>query len=188
MPAERWRAPFALFPTENSPPPDAPGHGTVLPSTPARNAELALLAAPFRERVDWMLTALRGAGREPVVWETYRTPQRCKLLRRKGASKNGLKSLHRWGAAVDVICGKHRWACPKYGCGFFDALALAAKAQGLYWGGDLFPRNRITGRRFVDRPHVQAVPYREQNALRAVGKPGKYTTILAVEEYLNGRQ
>lgn len=105
-----------------------------------------------------MLRRLEAADWRPQVWETLRTPERGRWLRASGRSKSGHRSMHVYRCAVDVICRRHKWACHSYGCGFFEALGEAARAEGLYWGGDW--------KSFVDKPHVQAVAVRRQGAVR----------------------
>ena len=126
---------------------------------------LDLLLPSFRAKVVAMLIELVSTGHYPVVHETLRTPARQAELVRRGTSKSN-RSLHLIGAALDIICKHHQWDCHRYGCDFYEALGAAAKSVGLYWGGDMFPKNPFTGRRFVDKPHVQAVPYRRQSAFR----------------------
>lgn len=131
------------------------------------------LLPAFRRRVDRMLVQLRADGYDPLVWETFRTQERQDHLRKRGASK-ARKSMHQLGAAVDVVCGLHLWSCRKEGCDFFAQLGRAAKAQGLHWGGDMFPKNPVTGRRFIDQPHVQAVSYWRQWSLRRAKDKAAY--------------
>lgn len=132
------------------------------------------LVPAFAERYESVISDLRSGGFDPWVFETLRTKTRAAWLRRKGSSKSGVRSLHLLGCAADTICREHRWSCTRHGCRFFDALGDLAKARGLHWGGDMFPRNPVTGRRFVDKPHVQAVSYWRQKRLRAAEDPAEY--------------
>ena len=153
---ERY-APFTLLAAGVVQPPEADPEPPPATGRPPVVRSLDALAWPFRHRVQTMLRELRTTH-EPLVWETLRTQERGDWLKARGRSKNGNRSMHTLGAAVDVICMRHRWACSKHDCDFFAALGAAAKNAGLYWGGDW--------RSFVDKPHVQAVPVRQQNRLR----------------------
>jgi hypothetical protein len=124
--------------------------------TQRRQANLDDLLPSFRALVDTLLERMRSFGHAPVVHETYRTPERAALLSRKGSgSKN---SLHCYGAAVDIICDRHTWFCVTSGCRFFDDLGIQAEALGLHWGGRFVSR--------VDKPHVQAIAVKDQDAFR----------------------
>lgn len=126
-----------------------------------------LLLPVFREKAEAVFTSMQVQGYKPVLFETLRTPARAQALRRKGTSRAKRLSMHCYGAAADFICATHRWRCRRYGCAFYQVLGETAKAHGLWWGGDMFPKNRWTGKKFVDMPHVQAVPFKLQNKLRA---------------------
>lgn len=122
--------------------------------------DLEELAPAFRERLELVLERLRAKGHQPRVWETYRTPDRGRWLRKSGRSRNGHRSMHVFRAAADIICARHKWDCHKHGCSFFEDLGAAVAAEGLYWGGNW--------RTIVDKPHVQAVPVgRKQGLVRA---------------------
>jgi hypothetical protein len=112
---------------------------------------IELLLPQFRTIVDSILRDLDQKGYSPVLWETLRTPERGEWLRKKGRSKIGSRSMHCHGIAADIICGEHRWNCPK-SCGFFDALGESARAHKVTWGGSWG----------WDRPHIQAVSVRQQ--------------------------
>jgi hypothetical protein len=120
--------------------------------------DLGLLVPQLQQRVIAMVATLEAAGYAPRVWETYRTVRRCEMLKARGSSQSGTRSLHRFGAACDIVCARHLWGCGKAGCDYFVAQGVAARASGLYWGGDW--------RSFVDRPHVQIVAVRHQNLIR----------------------
>jgi hypothetical protein len=121
--------------------------------------DLRTLLPAFRPAVERVLDGLRDDGHEPLVWETRRDLKRAAMLKKRGASKSGKKSLHTLDAAVDIICGRHYWACDDHGCSFFDDLGDEVRDEGLVWGGNW--------RTFVDEPHVQAVPVKLQRQLRA---------------------
>jgi hypothetical protein len=129
--------------------------------------DITQLVPSFITVVERLLADLRKAGLEPVLHETYRTPERALMLSRDpdgdGPRKapGSARSIHCHGAAVDIICGKHKWACAAHGCDFFPALGELATNLGLYWGG--YWKN-------VDSPHVQGIPATgaAQNKLRAL--------------------
>lgn len=127
--------------------------------------DMDLLLSSFRARLNAALEDLREQGYWPRVHETWRSQQRQQELRRRGVTRT-LRSMHMLGLAADVVCAEHWWGCKGKGCDFFRALGKAVKRQGLCWGGGMFPVNRLTGRRFRDLPHVQAVSYFEQRAAR----------------------
>lgn len=116
---------------------------------------LAYLTPSFRLDIGEVLADLHTQGYSPRVWETLRTEARGAWLQRNGKSKNGARSMHVYGVAVDIICAEHSWRCPGT-CGFFPALGAAAKARGLTWGGDWG----------WDSPHVQAIAVADQQAIR----------------------
>lgn len=116
--------------------------------------DLDKLAPAFRVKVESLLEKLRGDGFAPLVWETYRSPERAKELAGKG--RGIALSMHTLGLAVDIVDAKLRWnASPE----FWTALGRHAEALGLTWGGR-FKR--------VDKPHVQAIPISLQNTVRSL--------------------
>lgn len=123
--------------------------------------DLGLLVPAFRERVELALADLRAAGYAPRVHETARSPERAKMLVAKGKSmaKGGL-SMHCYSIACDVICAKHTYYCRDNSCDFFERYGVAAENRGLIWGGRWTSIN--------DRPHVQGVPIRLQDQIRAM--------------------
>ena len=139
----------------HTPPPEA---AEVEPNGRGIYADPGLLLEPFRLRVENLCAALLDAGHEPRLWETFRTEARCELLKERGTSRSGTRSMHRHGVAADLICRRHMWDCGEHGCDYFLAQGRLARVVGLYWGGDW--------RSFKDRPHVQAIPVRLQNRVR----------------------
>lgn len=126
-----------------------------------RIADTAYLQPTFRAKVEALLARMQADGHDPLVWETYRTPARAKLLSDRGT---GVKpradgsipiGMHQLGLAVDIVSASKRWTPPK---AFWDALGKHAEALGLTWGGRW---------KRVDKPHCQAVPVKEQEAKRA---------------------
>ena len=120
-----------------------------------KSDDITLLLPPFRERVVILLDALKGRGHEPVLFDGLRTPEEAQRNAQKGVGV--LNSMHLYGIAADIICGKHGWSCEKADCHFFAALGLEAMKLGLTWGG--------TWRR-RDMPHVQAIAVKDQTRFR----------------------
>ncbi len=107
----------------------------------------------FAAKVELLFRALREDGHDPMLWEGYRSEARALKLSQRGT---GIKmSMHCLGAAVDIVDAEGMWAASPE---FWDAIGDEAEALGL----TVLYRN---GRR-IDRPHVQAIPIREQRAFR----------------------
>jgi hypothetical protein len=125
------------------------------------------LVPAFRALMDLHLQHLRDDGHDPRVHETLRGKARAAwlVLRGKSRARGGL-SMHCFGVACDVICGRHKWSCHKFGCDFYEAQGRVAKAVGLVWGGDWDGDGDTKDQSFDDRPHLQAVPLRLQAAIR----------------------
>jgi peptidoglycan L-alanyl-D-glutamate endopeptidase CwlK len=126
-----------------------------------RVADLEALHPTFRAKVEALLARMQADGYDPLIWETYRTPARAKLLSDRGTGIKPLADgsipigMHQLGLAVDIVSKSKMWTPPK---AFWAALGKHAEALGLTWGGRW---------KRVDKPHIQAVPVREQEALRA---------------------
>ncbi|HEY3499309.1 MAG TPA: M15 family metallopeptidase [Polyangiaceae bacterium] len=123
-----------------------------------RWSDVSVLLAPFRARVIALEGRMKALGFDPVIHETYRSPERAAMLARKGT---GIKSsMHTFGVAVDFICGAHRWDCQKHGCDFFETYTEQAERCGLYAGGRWKKK---------DWPHCQGIPAtaKVQDAMRA---------------------
>jgi hypothetical protein len=134
--------------------------------------DLGRLAPSFRRKVERLLELMRNDGWHPLVWETYRTPERAADLatdKLKGAS------MHSLGLAVDIVDEQLLWGASEE---FKQALGRHAKALGLYWGGDFLNNDGSKGR---DQWHVQAIPIGQQNRYRAL------TTLAARESLLQRR-
>jgi hypothetical protein len=131
------------------------------PTSLKRISSLDFLQPKFRAKVHELLRRLNAAGHDAIAWETYRTPARAKQLSDRGtgiaprADGSIPIGMHQCGLAVDIVSSSKRWS-PKPA--FWVALGREAKALGLTWGG--------TWKR-VDKPHCQAVPVGQQNAVRA---------------------
>jgi hypothetical protein len=123
----------------------------------ARCADINRLLPCFVPVVERLLAALTERRFKPVLFETYRSPERAAMLAKRGTGS--ARSMHTHGAAVDVICGEHQWSCSANGCEFFAAVGEVAKSLGLTWGGEW---------RMRDLPHVQCVTVGQQEALRAL--------------------
>jgi hypothetical protein len=124
-----------------------------------RIADPAELLPPFRRAVEQLFVAMRAAGHEPVLHETYRTPERAARLVLEGRSKltPGMPSMHTLRIAADVICARHQWGCGKHSCDFYQRLGAAAERLGMTWGGRFAARDLV---------HVQAVPVGAQQQAR----------------------
>jgi hypothetical protein len=139
----------------------------------ARVADLEALQPEFRRKVEALITRMQADGFDPMVWETYRTPARAKLLSKRGtgiaprADGSIPIGMHQLGLAVDIVSKSKLWTPPR---AFWDALGAEAKALGLTWGG--------TWKR-VDKPHVQMIPIREQDAYRAAFVSGGPAAVAA---------
>ena len=107
----------------------------------------------FAAKVDLLFQALREGGHDAMLWEGWRSDERALKLSQRGT---GIKlSMHCLGAAVDILEAEGMWtASPE----FWDAIGDEAEALGLTV---LYRNNRR-----IDRPHVQAIPVREQRVFR----------------------
>jgi peptidoglycan L-alanyl-D-glutamate endopeptidase CwlK len=127
----------------------------------ARVADLEALQPEFRRKVEALITRMQADGFDPMIWETYRTPARAKLLSDRGTGAKPRADgsipigMHQLGLAVDIVSASKMWTPP---AAFWAALGKHAEAIGLTWGGRW---------KRVDKPHVQAVPVKEQEAKRA---------------------
>jgi hypothetical protein len=159
---------MATVPPPEEPEPDLP------PKTTKVVKDKKWLVPAFRERVDLVLQDLEDKGYEPLLWETLRTKERGRYLKKKGASKNGDRSMHIYGVAADIICKEHMWQCHKHGCDFFKELGKSVRKMKVYWGGDW--------KSLVDLPHLQGVPVKLQNKIR-----GSDDVAQVVEDHLSKR-
>lgn len=125
----------------------------------------------FRERIVALVTRLKERGFLPLVWETYRSPERSEHLVATGKSNSSGPSMHCYGVAADLVCAEHHWDCGKHGCGFFEALGKEAEKCGLTWGG--------RWKSIHDFPHVQGVRVDQQAAIRSAKDHEARETLLA---------
>lgn len=146
---------------------------TILPPDTSlkRIDSLDFLQPQFRGKVYELLRRLNAAGYDAIAWETYRTPARAKLLSDRGTGIKPLADgtipigMHQCGLAVDIVSKSKMWSPPK---AFWDALGREAEALGMTWGGRW---------KRVDKPHCQAVPVAQQNAVRARLKARGYSRV-----------
>lgn len=145
-----------------------------------RVADIEALQPVFRAKVETLLARMQADGFDPMIWETYRTPARAKLLSDRGtgiaprADGSIPIGMHQLGLAVDIVSSTRKWS-PKPA--FWTALGAEAKALGLTWGG--LWRNPKTGKLGWDKPHVQAIPVASQRAYRATFAKGGYPAVAA---------
>lgn len=153
-------------------------HGITEKGATERTDDVNLLMLPFRERVIALDGRMKTLDFDPIIWETYRSPERAQELVRLGKSKaKGGLSMHCFGIAADFVCAHHHWDCHKHKCKFFIVLGQQAKACGLAWGGD-WDNNPATDDGW-DQPHVQAVPIgRPQRLIRAAKTHDERKTIV----------
>jgi hypothetical protein len=119
-------------------------------------SDMGRLLPGFREQVEALVADMRGAGFDPRVYETWRSPERVAMLVAKGVgSKN---SVHPYGIAADIIDAKLLWNAK---AAFWTNLTTFAEARGL-----------TSGARFSklhDLPHVQGIPVSAQAGLVSKG-------------------
>jgi len=107
--------------------------------------DMARLLPGFREQVELVLADMRGAGFDPYVFETARSPERAAILAARGTGS--LHSMHIYGAAADVIDAKLLWSAR---AAFWTSLTAFAEARGLTCGSRF--------KHLHDLPHIQAIP------------------------------
>lgn len=135
---------------------------------PALERNLDKLVPSFRTRVDQLLGLMRAAGYDPLVWETYRPPERAAKLAAEGTGV--LHSQHELGLAVDIVDRGLRWNAPP---AFWDALHKYALELGL----GRIKRRQPNGALAWDQPHVQALPGRYDTKLRALNAAARETYL-----------
>ncbi|MEY3014686.1 MAG: hypothetical protein RIT45_3421 [Pseudomonadota bacterium] len=125
----------------------SPGNSPTEVSVPMRN--LDGLEANFRAKVVTILKELAGKGWKPVVAEGLRTRAQQAEKVRLGYSKT-MNSAHLLGLGADIVDRRYAWGGPAANTEFqfWKDLGLAARAQGLIWGGDW--------KKFKDVAHVEA--------------------------------
>ena len=119
--------------------------------------DLNPLLPSFRKVVEKLLARMKELGYDPIPFDTLRTTAEAERNAAKGVGISN--SIHLYGAAVDIICGKHGWSCTTKKCDFFRAMRREGLVMGLYRGPE------------ADWPHLQGCPAtkKAQDAIRALG-------------------
>jgi hypothetical protein len=122
-----------------------------------KSDDVDLLLPSFAKLVKDVLAELTNKGYEPIPFDTLRTPEEAARNAAKGTGT--ANSMHIYGCACDIICGKHGWDCQKEGCHFYAELQQIVES-----------RNLISGARFSrrDYPHFQMCTIAEQNKVRSI--------------------
>jgi hypothetical protein len=116
---------------------------------PPPDRDLSKLDPTFRARVDALLQRLSALGFDPMIWEAWRSLERCDALVKAGTGVH--RSMHHYGLAVDIVHAKGpHWGGPAT---FWAALRDESEAMGLT-SGARFTRRHTKG----DGDHVQALP------------------------------
>lgn len=122
--------------------------------------DVALLEPIFRAGVQRIVADAAAHGVKLMVFETYRSKERQKLLFNEGASRLKDVGVHHYGLACDlvrVVQGDPSWK------GDFSIVGQLAKAHGFVWGGDWgAPNERHT---FIDPYHIQRCALKDQARL-----------------------
>lgn len=129
------------------------------PTLPTSRPEsrVDLLVPAFRYKVDQLMGLMRASGLKPLIWETYRPPERAAQLVNAGTGI--LHSQHELGLAVDIVDADKLWDPPQ---AFWDSLHRYALDLGL----GRIKRRQKNGVLTWDWPHVQALPGRYDTPLR----------------------
>lgn len=130
-----------------------------------QDKKLLSMTPLLRPKVQAVLPALTRAGFQPKIFFGWRSVAVQLQLYNAGNSKVKF-SFHnvqkRDGTpdsyAADIIDARYAWSPQAESSGFWKALGLEAKKQGLYWGGDWSS--------FRDWAHVQLVPNSELARLK----------------------
>lgn len=139
------------------------------PGRPDIVSDLDALLEPFRGRVVALLELMRVDGFSPLVWETWRSPERCCAIHAAGFG--ALRSQHTLRLACDVLDAELHWdARPA----FWEALHSHALAMGL---GRV--HRTVNGRKVLDRPHVQALPGKWDRTLWQLGTDAARAAFVA---------
>lgn len=135
--------------------------------------DINLLVPSFRPVVTRILDDLRAAGHSPVPRDTLRTRSEALVNASKGTGI--ADSMHLYGVACDIICGKHGWGCREAGCAFYTALGKVARGYPeVVWGGT-WKRNG----KGPDLPHIQCVTVGEQPMVRDLARKGGLDAVEA---------
>ncbi len=123
-----------------------------------RADDVELLLPSFRPVAKELLRRMSAWGFKPIPFDTARTPAEAARNAAKGTGS--ARSVHLYGAAMDVICDEHGWMCASRGCDFYENLGREAEGLGLVWGGR-WPKR--------DMPPTQCIPISAQNKMRSLG-------------------
>lgn len=123
------------------------------------NRDPERLLPSFADTLEVLVQRLRAQGFDPVLNEGYRSPERGAHLKSLGYSQVGDKSLHVYGAAVDMLSASGGWQGSE---DFWQAMGPLAEELGLVWGGRWS---------FYDPAHLQPVLVSEQSQLRSTSEP-----------------
>lgn len=118
------------------------------------------LLPPFQRPYRTLVDRLIMAGHQPVLHESYRSPERAAAL--AAAGKGIALSMHTLRIAADTICARHQYDCGKHGCDFYQRMGLEAERLGMTWGGRWEKRDLV---------HVQGIPVAVQARARAATLP-----------------
>ena len=123
----------------------------------SQKKKLASLDSKLRTKTVRILETLNSGGYRPKIFFGWRSVAVQRRLFEAGNSKvrfsfhnAQLKNGTPNAQAIDIIDRRWAWGEEAERNRFWDALGKAAKAEGLYWGGDWS--------KFKDYAHVQSFP------------------------------
>lgn len=135
---------------------------------PRRCSDVDLLEPRTRELILAVVGEARRRGTELMVYETFRSQARQRLLYDRGATRLRTVGVHAYGLACDLVRdvgGEPSWK------GDFSLLGELARVHGLVWGGDW--GNPGVKHSLVDPVHLQRVSVARQGELfRGTWYPG----------------
>lgn len=132
--------------------------------------DLTRLAPHFKTKIELLLCKMEDKGRDPMVFEAFRSDERAVYLYGFGRfydddrgvvtkAKTAERTWHRYGLAVDIISKTKQWGAPD---AFWTDLRLLATELGLRsgddWDRDGIPVEHDPDEHTADRPHVQWGP------------------------------
>lgn len=122
--------------------------------------DTSLLEPETRKRVQMIIDDAKAHGVDYIIYETYRSENRQKMLFDQGSTLLKNVGVHHYGLACDIVKqvnGKPSWK------GDFSLLGQLAKEYGLIWGGNWgtpeIPHS------FLDVYHVQRCTIGRQASL-----------------------
>ena len=103
-----------------------------------RNLQDPHVNPDFRSALEDALRSARDAGFDPIIGETYRTPERSNWLKANGKTPAGeWESCHNYGLCVDILLkDKHGNFIRDNSNGDYKKFADHMKKQGFEWYGD----------------------------------------------------